>query len=156
MKRLKFVFVGACKASHFAQASRFYLEALGRYCPVEVETARDAQSLGNLQARLRKEGQGVLSALSPRDMVVGLDERGRAYASRDFAARLARWFEDPGRQACFVVGGPFGFAPEVTDRFQERLSLGPATLPHELARVVLLEQLYRAATILAGHPYHHD
>ncbi|GAB6036292.1 23S rRNA (pseudouridine(1915)-N(3))-methyltransferase RlmH [Fundidesulfovibrio butyratiphilus] len=156
MKRLKFVFVGACKASHFAQASRFYHEALSRYCPVEIETVRDAPSQENLQARLRKESRSILSCLTPRDLVVGLDERGRAFPSRDFAAKLARWFEDPGRQACFVVGGPFGFASEVTDRFQERLSLGPATLPHELARVVLLEQLYRAATILAGHPYHHD
>ncbi len=80
-----------------------------------------------------------------------LDAGGASYSSEDFA----RWLEDrrqAGRDVCFVVGGPFGTA---LDRCDHRLSLGPMTLPHQLARVVLLEQLFRAHKILAGEPYHH-
>jgi len=156
MKRIKLVFVGDMKAPHFAQALRHYLEALERACKVEHVIVRDAREMKDPGLRCRKEGQAILAALGPKDMAVGLDEGGKAYTSKTLAARLNRCFEDPGRTPCFVVGGPFGFSPEATARFDERLSLGPYTLPHELARVVLLEQLFRATCILSGHPYHHD
>lgn len=156
MKRIKLVFVGEVKAPHFAQALRHYLDALERACKVEHVACRDGREVKDPLARCRKEGQSILAALGPKDWVIGLDEGGKAYDSKTLAARLNRWFEDPGRTPCFVVGGPFGFSPEATNRFDERLSLGPYTLPHELARVVLLEQLFRSTCILSGHPYHHD
>ena len=76
-------------------------------------------------------------------------------ASREFASWLERLIEDPGRQPVFVLGGPHGLSPDILSRADAVLAFGPGTLPHELARIVLLEQLYRALTILAGHPYHH-
>ena len=154
MKRIRLAFVGGCKTGFFAEACDHYLRALERYVKVDVLIARDAKS-GTTAERLRKEGQGLLAGLGPRDHVVGLEEDGRRLDSKGLAAWLEKRLEDPGKNPCLVIGGPYGFSPEIRERFADSLSLGPYTLPHELARVLLLEQLYRAATILAGHPYHH-
>jgi len=156
MNRIRFVFFGDVKTPWAAQACLHYTEGLSRYIRHETTVLRDAKDAKDLAVRKRKEGQSLLGALGPRDRVIGLDERGKAHGSRGLAAKLSQWIDDPGRTACFVIGGPFGVSPEAEARFDERLSLGPYTLPHELARVVLLEQLYRGMSILAGHPYHHD
>jgi len=155
MNRLRLVFVGELKTPWAVEACRHYQEALARYVRCEATILRDARDSRDTQARRLREGQALLQALGPRDRVVGLDERGASHASTALAAKLKVWIEDPGRAPCFVIGGPYGFSPEAESRFDERLSLGPGTLPHELARVVLLEQLYRGMSILAGHPYHH-
>lgn len=156
MNRLKLLFVGEAKAPWAAEAGRHYQDALARYVRCETVNVRDVRDAKDAAARMRKEGQALLGAVTQRDMVIGLDEGGKAHGSKGLAARMTRWLEDPGRAPCFVVGGPFGFSPEMRARFDETMSLGPYTLPHDLARVVLLEQLYRAMTILAGHPYHHQ
>ncbi len=121
----------------FDDASAHYLRLLERQARVEVVELR--------------EDEQVERRLPARAHVVLLDARGR---QRD-SEQLAEWLEgrrQAGRDLCFVVGGPFGID---VARCDERLSLGPMTLPHLLARVVLLEQLFRAHKILAGEPYHH-
>ncbi|GFK95006.1 Ribosomal RNA large subunit methyltransferase H [Fundidesulfovibrio magnetotacticus] len=155
MHRVRLVFVGDLKARWAQEACRHYQEALARFVRVETAVVRDARESRDVPARLRKEGQALLAALGPRERVVGLEIEGEAPGSEGLARQLGRWLDDPGRMPCFVVGGPYGFGVEARARFDHRLSLGPCTLPHELARVVLLEQLYRAMSILAGHPYHH-
>lgn len=120
-----------------AEASAHYLKLLGRQARVEVVELR--------------EDEDVERRIPPRAHVVLLDPRGRTRDSEE----LARWLEQRrhrGLDLCFVIGGPFGIELE---RCDERLSFGPMTLPHLLARVVLLEQLFRAHKILAGEPYHH-
>ena len=121
----------------YADDAQHYLRLLAKQARVEVvEVADDA-------ALARRVPRGAYVSL--------LDGGGTAYDSEGFA----RWLEQrrqAGRDVCFVVGGAFGTALEVADH---RLSLGPMTLPHRLARVVLLEQLFRAHKILAGEPYHH-
>jgi len=156
MNRLRLVFVGELKAPWAVEACRHYQEALSRYVRCESTVLRDAKDARDPAVRKAKEGQMLLAAFGPRDRVIGLDERGKAHGSKGLAAKLSGWLEDPGKAPCFVIGGPFGYSPEATARFDEKMSLGPYTLPHELARVVLLEQLYRAMSILAGHPYHHE
>jgi len=88
-----------------------------------------------------------------RAHVVALDGRGKTWSSEDLASELAGW-RMQGRDLAFVIGGPDGHAAEVLARAAQRWSLGPLTLPHMLVRLVVVEQLYRAATIVAGHPYH--
>ena len=83
-----------------------------------------------------------------------LDQRGESLDSAAFAALLGRWRDDGRPAAVFVIGGADGLAPSLRDKAQLRLAFGAATWPHQLVRVMLLEQIYRAATILAGHPYH--
>lgn len=100
------------------------------------------------------EGERLLKRLDPRAVTVALDENGKRHSSRE----LARWLgdlRDGGRHVQLLVGGAFGLAPDVRQRCTARLSLSPMTLPHELALLVLLEQLYRAKTLLVGEPYHH-
>jgi 23S rRNA (pseudouridine1915-N3)-methyltransferase len=100
-----------------------------------------------------EEGKRLLAALSPRERAVALDERGTAHTSTG----LAEWLEAQrrvGKDLCFIIGGADGLTPEVLQACGAQLSLSKLTLPHALARVVLAEQLYRAASILAHHPYH--
>ena len=108
---------------------------------------------------LRRMPRGCAVALSPRvprgARVVALDERGREFTTRQFAAQLARWIGEPAPTA-FLIGGPDGLDAETKRAASLVLRLSALTLPHALAEVVLVEQLYRAATLLAGHPYHRD
>jgi 23S rRNA (pseudouridine1915-N3)-methyltransferase len=114
-----------------------YLKMLGRYATVDVVELRDDDD--------------VARRIPERAFVVLLDSAGRAMSSEAFAAWLEQRRHE-GRPLCFVVGGAFGLSLDSADL---RLSLGPMTLPHQLARVVVVEQLYRAHKILAGEPYHH-
>ena len=154
MKTIRLLVVGAAKAPWFREAASHYLSALRRHVPVEEVVLRDGKA-SDRERRMAEEGRAILAKLGPRDLLVVLDENGRSLASRELASHLGRSLEDPGRRPCFVVGGAFGLSPEVLARADLTLALGPGTLPHELARVVLYEQLYRASSILAGAPYHH-
>ncbi len=102
------------------------------------------------------EGPALLARLEPADRVIACDERGRAWPSRDFAARLGAWRDRGVRRAAFLIGGADGLSAEVSARADETLAFGVQTWPHALVRVLLAEQLYRATTILAGSPYHRD
>ena len=130
------VAVGKARAP-YADDLEHYSKLLGRHARVDVIEVADDEA--------------VARRIPERAYVCLLDERGSTYTSEAFA----RWIEDrrqAGRDVCFVIGGPFGTTLEHADH---RLSLGPMTLPHQLARVVLLEQMFRAHKILAGETYHH-
>jgi 23S rRNA (pseudouridine1915-N3)-methyltransferase len=105
------------------------------------------------ERRLREEGDRLLQAVPPDAVLVVLDETGRQLDSAGLARRIARWQEQHGTLA-FVIGGPDGLARSVLDRAEIALAFGRMTWPHRLVRVMLAEQLYRASTILSGHPYH--
>lgn len=101
-----------------------------------------------------EEGRLLAAALPGRALLICLDRSGRALSSEDFAARLGDWRDAGVQDVAFAIGGAEGLAPALLERAELRLSLGPMTWPHMLVRVLLMEQLYRAQTILAGHPYH--
>jgi 23S rRNA (pseudouridine1915-N3)-methyltransferase len=135
---------------------RIVVVAVGRLRPPYQDDIQHYRDLIAPHVRLElvevKENEQVSKRIPERAFTVFLDEGGKTFSSEKFAG----WLEDrrmDGRDLCFVVGGPYGTQldrpPDMT------LSFGPMTLPHQLARVVLLEQLYRAHKILAGHPYHH-
>jgi 23S rRNA (pseudouridine1915-N3)-methyltransferase len=155
MKGVKCIFVGKLKETWALYACEHYAEALRRYHKVEQVTVKDAPGSLPEQRRREEEGIRILDKTGPADLLIALDERGMSMSSPDLATKLRGWIEDPGKRPCFIVGGAFGLSRKVLDRADFRLSLGPMTLPHELARVVLLEQIYRASTILSGAPYHH-
>jgi 23S rRNA (pseudouridine1915-N3)-methyltransferase len=101
------------------------------------------------------EGQRILALIKPQEFLVALDQRGAQMTTRELATWLAGRMND-GRDLALVIGGPDGLAGEVLSRSDQKLSLSRLTLPHALVRVVLAEQLYRAHTVLSGHPYHRD
>ncbi len=121
---------------------------------LEIEAGRRTASQPASRA-IEAEGERVLAALRPGEYVVAMDERGRELGTRDLATRLEARARD-GRPLALLIGGPDGHAPAVASRADERWSLSQLTLPHGLARVVLVEQLYRAQSLLLNHPYHRD
>ncbi len=133
-----------------------YLGRLRRYFPVEVvEVPEEDMNRRTTDEVLAVEGQRLLERIPAGTHVVVLDrERGKALSSEDLARKLASLGVSGRSHVAFVLGGPLGLSPEVIGRADERLSFGPVTLPHALARVVLLEQLYRALKIGRGEKYH--
>jgi 23S rRNA (pseudouridine1915-N3)-methyltransferase len=109
---------------------------------------------GTAARRCHEEGAALLELARDADIIIALDERGKQLSSEAFARMLAKHRDGGAGTLAILVGGPDGLGEEVSRLADVRLSLGPMTLPHGLARIVLAEQLYRAATILAGHPYH--
>ncbi|AOS97135.1 Ribosomal RNA large subunit methyltransferase H [Microbulbifer aggregans] len=101
----------------------------------------------------QKEGEAMLAALHPRDHVVALDVKGKPWSTEQLSQQLEGW-QMQGDNVALLIGGPDGLAPDCLAKARQRWSLSPLTLPHPLVRVVLAEQLYRAWTLLAGHPYH--
>ncbi|EMG38657.1 hypothetical protein PCS_00287 [Desulfocurvibacter africanus PCS] len=156
MRRIRCIVVGKLKAPHFREAVEFYDTRVSRYYPLEIVVLKDAPKALDPMAKASHEGQAILGKLTSQDRPICLDERGKALTSRQFAATVGQWIEDPGSQPCFIIGGAFGLSDAVRGSCTTSIALGPMTMSHELARVVLLEQLYRAAAILHGHPYHHD
>ena len=104
---------------------------------------------------MEAEGEQILAKVGRGEIMVLLDERGREVDSKSLSARLANWQND-GRDLCFVIGGPDGVSDKCRQRADFTLSLSQLTLPHGLARVLLTEQLYRAHSLQAGHPYHRE
>jgi 23S rRNA (pseudouridine1915-N3)-methyltransferase len=107
-----------------------------------------------IERRLREEGERLLQAVPTGAVLVALDEAGRQLDSAGLARRIARWQDQAHGTLAFVIGGPDGLARSVLDRAEATLAFGRMTWPHRLVRVMLAEQLYRASTILSGHPYH--
>ena len=121
---------------------------------VEIAVGRGGGQGARVKAT-RDEGERMLAQLTPRQWVVALDVGGKALDTPG----LARWWatrQRDGRDVTFLIGGPDGLAAEVLERADERMSLSALTLPHGLVRVVLAEQLYRALSLLKGHPYHRE
>jgi 23S rRNA (pseudouridine1915-N3)-methyltransferase len=138
--RIVVVCVGRLRGAPFADDVAHYERLLARQARVEIQEVKD--------------DSGVPKRIPESAFVCVLDREGDALSSTDLAGfleerRLA------GKDLCFVIGGPFGLDPSVVERADTRVSFGPITLPHELARVVLLEQLFRAHKILSGEPYHY-
>lgn len=153
--RLRVLAIGRDRSGLFAPAVDEYLGRLARTLKVElVELPEARKYAGTPQAR-EEEGATLLGALRKGEKVVALDERGEQPTSLELARRVARW-QERGQDVALLLGGADGLAPAVLEQAAERLSLSRLTLPHRLARLVLLEQLYRAATILRGEPYHKE
>jgi len=132
-----------------------YQKRLSHWLPLAlVEVAPGVRGKGRDAARATSdEGARVLAALPKQAQVVCLDGRGKAHSSEQLAQRLEAWRQG-GRDLAFLIGGPEGHAPDVLSAAHESWSLGPMTLPHMLVRLVVAEQLYRACSLLANHPYH--
>ena len=153
--KARLVAVGEHAPAWVAEGFGEYRKRLSHWLPLDlVEVEPGLRGKGRDAARaMSDEGQRVLNALPRNAWVVALDGRGRAWSSEQLAQRLEHW-RGQGRDLAFLVGGPEGHAAEVLARADESWSLGPLTLPHMLVRLVLAEQLYRAASLLANHPYH--
>jgi 23S rRNA (pseudouridine1915-N3)-methyltransferase len=143
--------VGRIKPGPLHELQREYLTRLA--WPIELREIEERRKLAPSEMK-RREGEALLAALPSPAFAVALDERGATLGSIAFADRLRAWRDGGTPNLAFLIGGADGLAPVARERARLLLALGRMTWPHMLVRVMLAEQLYRATTILAGHPYH--
>ena len=142
-----------------ARKAQEYLKRLSRLMPTEVVELPDEKEPANPspalnEAVMRKEGEAILRHIPPKAYVIALCIEGRQLSSEAVAAKLKELFTQGKSDIVFIIGGSLGLHPSVTARADLKLSMSPMTFPHQLARVMLLEQLFRAAKINAGERYH--
>ena len=154
---MRVIAVGTRMPSWVREGAGEYLKRLGGRLRVSLTEIPPGprSAAGGADKAVAAEGTRLLAALADRDYVVALDERGRELTTHEFAGFLDTRMRD-GRDVALLIGGADGFAPPVRKRADFTWSLSRLTLPHALVRVVLAEQLYRAHTILANHPYHRE
>ena len=156
MSNICVISIGKIKTAHWQAACEDYITRMQRVWQIRSIVLRDGNSAATAGKRMQEEGERILAALEPSFIAIGLDERGKTFSSREFAALMQACLENKARQPCFIIGGAYGLSPQVKKSCERLISLGPMTFPHELAQTLLMEQLYRAQSILAGSPYHHD
>lgn len=155
MLKIKLLVVGKLKESAWKEAQTDYIKRLSPFARVElVEVAPEATTAtAGAERSMKLEGERLISRLGTDSLIVALDRLGKEIGSLDLA-KMLRDEGDSGRELTFIIGGAEGLDPAVLARANKKISLSKMTFTHEMARVFLLEQLYRAATILAGKTYH--
>ncbi len=155
MRSARLIYVGKTRLPFWRDAADHYIKRLAPWCKMEEVVLKD--STLPPEKRAEYEGHSILDCLGPQEKtsaLICLDETGKTYTSKAFAEFLEQIHTTYGRPT-FIIGGPFGLSKAVKDRAGHKLAFGPQTITHEMARVLLLEQLYRAEAILHGSPYHH-
>jgi 23S rRNA (pseudouridine1915-N3)-methyltransferase len=150
--RLRLIWIGKTRNAHIAALVDDYLRRLARFSRTEVTELREGTST-DARAIVEEEGKRIATALAPSSLIVLLDVEGREFSSHELAAQIEAWQNAGTKEVAFVVGGHLGVTDEIKRRADVRWSLSRLTLTHELARVLVAEQLYRAHTILRGLPY---
>jgi len=148
---------GKTRDPFIKEGVEMFRKRLAHYVPFKIETLPDLKKTRNLTMKEVQNQEAILmlKRLKSNDYVVLLDERGKEYNSISFAEHLNA-LEGRVNHLVFVIGGPYGFSEEVYQRAQARISLSKLTFSHQLVRVIFMEQLYRAYTILKGEPYHNS
>lgn len=155
---ISLIAVGKTKTKFVAEGIEEYLKRLRRYVPFDITEIPDVKNAGRMGKEEQKvaEGNLLLSKVSVSDYLVLLDERGKQYTSLEFADHLQNVMASGKKRLVMFIGGPYGFSKPVYERANEMLSLSKMTFNHEMIRMFLAEQVYRAMTILKGEPYHHE
>ncbi len=150
--------VGRTVEKHYITAVNDYLERTKHYISFDIEIIPELKNTKNLSTELQKEKEGelILRALQPGDTAILLDEHGKEFRSVEFASWIERKMHVVNKRLVFIIGGPYGFSPSVYNAAQEKISLSKMTFSHQMVRLIFVEQLYRAMTILNNSPYHHE
>ncbi len=150
--------VGKTNNLNFKNAISDYQKRLKFYIPFEIEELPDIKNTKNLteDEQKKKEGEMLLKSFQEGDEVVLLDDKGEEFTSMKFSSYIEKKTLSGIKRLVFVIGGPYGFSPEVYARANGKVSLSKMTFSHQMVRLIFVEQLYRAMTILKGEPYHHE
>lgn len=154
MKNIKIVTVGSLSEPHWKAAAQHYEKRLRHTASLDLISVKDAPARLLPQAKAEHESERLLRQVHTTDILICLDDKGKAYSSEAFASLLEQHY-NYGETPCFVIGGAYGLSAGIKSRARHLFSLSKLTFPHEMALVILLEQLYRAETILLGTGYHH-
>ncbi len=150
--------IGKTDAEYIRSGIVEYQKRLGKYIPYEMKILPDLKNSRHLTETVQKEreGEAIIEQLQAGDWVVLLDERGESCTSVGFSEFLAQKMLSGTKRLVFVIGGPYGFSDEIYKRGQAKIALSRMTFSHQMVRMIFVEQLYRALTILRGVPYHHQ
>lgn len=156
--KLHLLVVGKTTDKHLDALIQQYVERVKHYIPFEMEVIPELKNTKALTFEQQKEREGelIVKALRDGDYLVLLDEGGREFRSMEFATYLDKRQHSVARRLVLVVGGPYGFSQQVYALAKEKISLSKMTFSHQMVRLFITEQIYRAMTILRGEPYHHE
>lgn len=156
--KVKFVCIGKTGKSFLEEGEKEYLSRLKHYIQLERIEIPDVKNAKNLSVEQIKEleGKEISSKIQAGELLILLDEKGQTFSSNDFAQFIQKKFNAGGKGIVFVVGGAYGFSDEIYALATAKISLSTMTFSHQMVRMIFLEQLYRAMTILKGEPYHHQ
>ncbi|MCF0200774.1 MAG: 23S rRNA (pseudouridine(1915)-N(3))-methyltransferase RlmH [Bacteroidales bacterium] len=155
--KLLLLTIGKTDEDYLITGIKKYVGRLGHYASFEMKEIPDIRNRKTLSEEQQKKAESfqLLSQLQPGDHVILLDENGKQFGSVAFAEMLEKQMASGCKRIVFIIGGPYGFAQEVYDKANAKISLSPMTFSHQMVRLIFVEQLYRAFTILKGEPYHH-
>lgn len=155
--KVELIFVGKTFDKRFDSAIDDYIQRIKHYLPIEVTVIPAVKNTKNITEEQQKqmEGKFILRAVNPGDTLVLCDEHGKEMRSIEFADWLEK-SQTNLRKLLLVIGGPYGFSKEVYDRADSLISFSRMTFSHQMIRLILAEQIYRACTIIKGEPYHHE
>lgn len=150
--------IGKTTDKNISEVIANYIKRTNFYIQFEIIYITDVKNTKNLTEEQQKnlEGEALLKKLDSSDYMVLLDEHGKEYTSVDFSKYIEKKMHTVSKRLVFVVGGPYGFSPDVKNKAHEKISLSKMTFPHELVRLFFVEQIYRAMTIMNNEPYHHE
>ncbi len=150
--------VGKTVEKHYIAGINDYLERTRHFISFDMEVIPELKNTKSLtmEQQKEKEGELILKSLQPGDVAVLLDEGGKEFRSVEFANWIEKKMHTVNKRLVFIIGGPYGFAPKVYEVAQEKISLSKMTFSHQMVRLIFVEQLYRAMTILNNGPYHHE
>lgn len=156
--KIHVVFTGRTTGKLFQEAIADYQSRLSHYVPFTIEEIPDLKNVKNLSEEQQKEREAdmLFERMQAGDVLVLLDEKGKEFTSREFSLYLEQKMQTVSRRLVFLIGGPYGFSPRVYEAAQGKISLSKMTFSHQMVRLFLVEQIYRACTIMRGEPYHHD
>lgn len=156
--RVALLLVGKTVNKHFVELIDDYASRVKHYIGFEIITIPELKNTKNLSAEQQKqqEGELILKQFQAGDHVVLLDEHGKELRSIEFSKYMEQKMQTVSKRLVFVIGGPYGFSPDVYAKANEKLSLSKMTFSHQMIRLTFVEQLYRAMTIMRGEPYHHE
>lgn len=155
---IKLLAIGKTDNKELQTLMNDYIKRLSFYVKFDLEIIADIKNAKNLSEaqQKQKEGELILSKLSPTDFLVLLDEKGKEFTSVGFADELQKRMNAGIKTLVFVIGGPYGFSDEVYQQAKGKISLSKMTFSHQMIRLFVIEQLYRGFTILRNEPYHHQ
>lgn len=156
--KLSLLVTGKTDFGYITEGIKLYTERVSRYIHFDVETIKDIKKSVSLPVEVikKEEGAEILKKLQPGDWVILLDEKGKEMKSVEFASFMQQRMNAGYKRMVFIIGGAYGFSNEVYQRSNEAISLSKMTYSHQIVRLIFMEQLYRAFTIIKGEPYHHE
>ncbi|MCF0179391.1 MAG: 23S rRNA (pseudouridine(1915)-N(3))-methyltransferase RlmH [Bacteroidales bacterium] len=156
--KLHVIFTGKTTGTLFQEAINDYSKRLNHYIPFSIEELPDLKNTKSLTEEQQKEREAdmLFDRLQQGDFLILLDERGKEFTSREFSLFLEQKMQTVSKRLVLLIGGPYGFSQRIYDAAQGKISLSKMTFSHQMVRLFLVEQLYRAFTIMRGEPYHHD